>query len=487
MQFGSASLLSHGTGQDIAPPRVRYITQIPALLMVTGLGTWIASNEQAMVVGSVVASAVALYQLWDWLFRGGPTRFSTIYTFTLLLGYGLGALNTWLTLPRGGATLASALGADEGVLARGMATILMTAAVLCFVGELYERPVIGRDFRVPLNQQTYTFIYLVTGAMIVGFLTHSFDYGGVVNSVGSQQNPAAALLAWTFSPCVAIAAAVFLAAPKGSSKVLVGICLLILAVLLMTVTRRTVIYAGMQVIFALRLTGYRVKGTIVKKLLLLGMLGVFIFTGITVLMLFRLAGYESHNKSNIPLIERITTAAAWVADGTALERANKANQSNVQKRSFVLGFFADVLEGSTQRETAFGYDSLSQLAVAVPRVFFPGKDSFGAGEEFLDDELFGLTYADAPNTSITAGATDFGLIGVFLYPLAVSFIFAFSVRVVAAYLPALPISIIVLGTIAVLLQTETTLTAYAVSIRNEILFAIFMLIYYRMPAFRWRY
>ena len=69
--------------------------------MLTGLVTWIAGDEMAMVVAAAVASMIACYLLWEWLFREGPTRFSTILAMTLLLGYGLGAVNTWLTLPRG--------------------------------------------------------------------------------------------------------------------------------------------------------------------------------------------------------------------------------------------------------------------------------------------------------------------------------------------------------------------------------------------------
>jgi hypothetical protein len=487
MQFGPTSSLSFGMGKDLAPPRSGHLIQIPALLMLTGLVTWIAANEAAMAISAAIAAAVAIYLVWEWLFRAGPTRFSTIYTFGLLLGYGGGALNTWLTLPRAGATLASVLGADEDVLARGMAAVLMTAALLCFMGELYERPLFGRDFRVPLNRQTFTLIYFATGAFIVGFLTHSLGYGGVANSGGGQQNPAAALLSWAFGPFIAITAAVFMAAPRSISKLLTGICLLILAILLMTVSRTVVVYTAMEVIFALRLTGYRVKGTIVKKLLLLAVLAGFVMTGVTVLMLFRLAGYQNHNKSNISLTERITTAAAWVADGTALTRANEANRGNVQKRTFVLGFFADVLEGSSQKSPAYGLDSLYQLTAAVPRVLFPNKGNVGMSEEGMDDELFGLTYRDAANTLLTAGATDFGLLGVLLYPVMVIGLFSFSTRLLSGYLPALPMSIIALGIIFALLQTESALTNYAVAIRNEILFAVLLLIFYRLPAFRLRH
>ena len=106
MQFGAAMLPTRVLGEDFAPPRALYLTHIPAILMLTGLVTWIVGNELSMVVSAAVAGLIACYLLWEWLFREAPTRFSTILAMALLLGYGLGAVTTWLTLPRGGLPLA---------------------------------------------------------------------------------------------------------------------------------------------------------------------------------------------------------------------------------------------------------------------------------------------------------------------------------------------------------------------------------------------
>ena len=101
MQFDSPLPYSRPLGEDFAPPRTLYVIQIPAILTLAAFVSWIISTELAMVIAASVASVVALYMLWDWLLREGPTRFSTLLAITLLLGYGLGAVNTWLTLPQG--------------------------------------------------------------------------------------------------------------------------------------------------------------------------------------------------------------------------------------------------------------------------------------------------------------------------------------------------------------------------------------------------
>ena len=483
MQFNSPSFSPPRLGEDVAPPRAIYVIHFPAILTVAALVSWVLSTDLAMAAAAAVAAVIALYMLWDWLLREGPTRFSTLLAITLLLGYGLGALNTWLTLPRGNLSLAEFLGSDQGVLARGMAGVLLSAAPLCFFGELYERPLFGREFRISLDQQTYMLIFLGTVATVIGFVTGSLGYMGAQNTTGEQLGVAPALISWLFPPLTALAIGVFLVTPRGFAKLLSGVCALVLLACLMLVGRRIVFYAAMEVLFALRLVGYRLKGTFFRKVLLLLGLGGIVAVGFTVFMLIRLAGFENpHDASRLSMEHRIETVMVWVKDGTALARADEANQSNVQKRTFVLGFFADVLEGSSRRTPGLGRDLAEYIGSVVPRVINPNKD-LAFGEESFADELFGLTYTDAPNSILTNGAVDFGLLGVVAYPLLIVLIMRVSIDALSRFLPPLPMAIIILGAIFTMLQTETATSAYFVSIRNEIIFAIVLFLYSRLPKF----
>ena len=480
----SSPAAAHGLGYDYAPPRALYVTHIPAILLLTGLFTWMVGTEPALVFAAMVGAAVAVYMLWDWLINEGPTRFSTLLAMTLLLGYGLGAVNTWLTLPRSGLSLTNFLGTDEGIIARAMAAVLIVSAPLCFLGELYERPLFGSEFRLPLDHRTYLFIFLGTASVVVGFFTKQIGYmGGQVSS--GELTVAAALLTWMFPPLTGLTIAIFVATRGRFMKLLTGGCMLILCALLMVIGRRTLIYTSVLVLFTLRLTGYRLRGTFFRKLLLLAGLGFFLAVGVTVFMLLRLAGFAAHSSENISLGQRIQIAMSWVEEGTALKRATEANQTNAQKRTFVLGFFADVLEASMKRTPALGKDLAGYTSMAIPRVLNPDKDLFFT-EERLVDSQFGLTYGDAANSILTNGATDFSLLGVIFYPLILVWLFRFCVDLLSGFLPALPVSFIALGIIFNLLQTENSIDLYLITIRNVIIFAAILLIFSRLPQFRLR-
>jgi hypothetical protein len=482
MRLDSPLPYSRPLGEDFAPPRTPYVIQIPAILAVAAFVSWIVGTELAMVAAAAVASVVALYMLWDWLLREGPTRFSTLLAITLLLGYGLGAVNTWLTLPRGNLSLANFLGSDEGVLARGIAGVLLSAVPLCSLGELYERPLFGREFRIPLDQHTFVLLVLATVATGIGFVTGSLGYMGA-QVTGEQLSVSVALLSWLFPPLTALTVAIFVATPRGPAKLLAGTCMFAMLAFVMVVGRRIVIYTAMETLLALRLTGYRLKGSFFKKTLILLMLAGFVGVGVTVFMLIRLAGFENPNDpSTLSLAHRAETALSWVKDGSALSRATVANQSNAQKRTFVLGFFADVLEGSSRRTPGLGRDLAEYVGSVVPRVINPNKD-LSFGEESFADELFGLTYGDAANSILTNGAVDFGLLGVVAYPLLIVLIMRVSIEALSRFLPPLPMAIIILGAVFTVLQTETATSAYFVSIRNEIIFAIVLFLYSRLPKF----
>jgi hypothetical protein len=476
---------------SFALPRPAYTVHIPGILVLVGLITYAMGTEESMALAAGTATAVALYMLWDWLFRLGPTRISQIFVINFTLGYGGGALNTYLTLPRAG-SLAEFFGTTDPILARGMASILLISAALCFIGELYEKPLLPPNLRIPVNQKTCLFIYVITLGLLVAYATHSLGFSGFTQSSGGsqQQNPLVAVVAVCLTPIVTVGVAAFIAAPRGYMKWSIGLCALIDALLQTTVDRRAVFYMTMLTVFVLRTSGYRIKGNAVKNILIFGGLGAFAFLGISLFMLMRLAGYQ--HKDIISLPRRIEIISGWVADGSAFQRASEANGANVKRRSFVLGFYADLLEGSMNRTPGLGQATLSETVFSIPRALFPAKDSgyvFGVqmiGEEMLADELFGLTYSDAANSILTAGAVDFGIVGVIVFPLLMAFVIRKILDWTSRSLDSFSYVFMVATAVLLALPTESALFAYLSGLRNLVLLALILYGLQKLPRLAWK-
>jgi len=473
-------------GDDLAPPRQLYVTLVPAVLVLTGVMSWVMSNDQGMVLASFVATGVALFTLWDWLFRHAPTRFSTLLAMGLLIGYGMGTLNTWITLPRGSLTLGEVMGLAPGILARGLGATLISSATLYFLGEIFEKPMFGRDFRLYIDSRTCALIYVGTIAMLVGFATHSIRFGGAAMSSGGHVNIFGETIMWFYTPLTAIAVVVFLTSPRRREKILTGLSSLILLVLFSILGRRNIIYTGIIILLALGLAGYRFREISFRKILLLASLGAIIVFSALTFMLLRITGqYIKQGRKLATVTERISTAHNMVQHGGAYALAGKATQTNFQTRTFVLAFLANILDASSRMTPALGVDAMSMIEQSIPSVVYPGKDLFFS-EEGLVDKQFGFSYGDQANSVLTAGATDFGFLGMIIYPILVVVVVRFVYELLARRLGMLAVLVVALALISKMMQTEMTFTGYVVSLRDTVLFGALLSVFMGMPRVRFR-
>jgi hypothetical protein len=472
-------------GEDIAPPRPLYFTQIPLILAFTGVVAWVTGAEYSTAIASFVGGVVGCYMLWDWLVRGGETRFSTIIAFGLLIGYGLGAFNTWATTSRGGLSLGEFMGDDDAVLARGIAAVLISCAVSIFIGELFERPLLGRDFRIVPDPRTYSFIYLgaimIAGAFATGGLTVSG--ASLDSSGGGQIGVFKSFVLWIFPPLVTLAVTIFLITPQGGiRKILSGGAALMLLMFVIIMGRRVMIYTVMETIFLARIAGVKLKGSISKKMAIFGLVAVFVVVGALGFMLLRIAGYGgAHTHRSLP--QRLVIVAEWISEGSAVDKALTSTQSNVKTRTFVLGFFANVLEGSSLHTPGLGENAVGLLQLSIPSAIYPAKDKFYS-EEGLTDRLFGFSYGDEANSLLTNGATDFGLAGAIVYPLLVAWILRTLIEFASWRVNQDSILLLILAVIYACMQTENSLTSYGDTVIHGTIFAFGFVLFFSLPRIR---
>lgn len=469
-------------GVDLEPPRQPYFTLIPAVLVLTGIASWTMADEPGLLLSMVVATSISLFSLWDWLFNHAPTRFSTLLGMTLLVGYGAGALNTWISLPRGGLTLGEVMGLDDAVLTRGLAAVLISSACLYFLGEIFERPLFGREFRFHIDTKTRALIYAGTAAMLLGYVTQQLTIGGAVAAGGHVSVPGT-FLTWLYTPLTAIAVVAFLDAQRRVDKVFGAFSALTLLVLLSVMGRRVIIYTSMEVLLVMALVGFRWREKVFRNVLVILVLTVVIVAASLTFMLLRIAATVPHQSHTVR--NRIEVAGGFVQRGGAFELAGRATQTNFQTRTFVLSFLANILDSSSHKTPALGNDAASLIELAIPSILDPDK-KVDFTEETLVDQQFQLSYGDQPNSVLTAGAADFGLLGMILYPLLVVLACRAFLAIAARWLKTTPLMFAALYFIYLMLQTEITLTGYVEALRDALLFGTLLAMFVALPKIRLR-
>jgi hypothetical protein len=467
---------------DSAPPRPIYFVLLPAVLTVGGVLSWIISGDLGLLLGCVIATIIGLFTLWEWLFRHAPTRISTMLAMSLLLGYGSGALNTWLTLPRGNLTVGQYIGIGKGALAHGMAAVLLSTVLLYFLGEIVERPLFRPGYQLQITDSTRSLIYFGLVAVLAGYATHSLVFEGVASAGGRASIPGMFII-WLSTPITALAVAAFLTADRGRQRLFAGLSALLLLGMLAVRGRRGTVYTAVEILFVLGLAGYRWRGKGIRNAVLLAFLGSVVVTTSLVFVLLRIAPVNQAGRTMPTLAQKAAGAEELYKQGGAFALAAQATRKNVETRTLVLSFLSSILEATSTKTPAHGRDTLGMIQLAIPRVIDPQKNAFFSEEELVDQQ-FGFGFGDQPNSILTAGATDFGLAGVIIYPIlvvvAVRIAFAFA----SVVLKPLPLLMVSLDFVLLFLQTEVPLSAYLVEIRDAILFGLVVQLFLSLPRLK---
>jgi hypothetical protein len=196
----------------------------------------------------------------------------------------------------------------------------------------------------------------------------------------------------------------------------------------------------------------------------------------------RIAAYSA-GKVHLSLPTRISLAITYF-ESKDFSTVQDSFAKNVKGRSFILGYLAELEDYSNRFTPGYGRDIQGQVLVAIPSALYPSKEGFG--EEGLDNELFGSTYLDEANSIFTAGATDFGLLGIIAYPLLLCWVVRSFFELVGQALPTFVATFIIFAGINGLLQPETGITSYIVDMRNGVLFGAIVWFFIALPAFRLR-
>jgi hypothetical protein len=464
--------------------RPSYFLYIPLFLLSAGFLAWIFPTDLMLAFAAACGTAAGGYVLWDIVARKGAIRFSHFFFIADSFGYGLGTLNSWISIPRGGIDLAAFFHKDTATVTKTMAAVLISSAILCALGEVVEKPVFGSGFRINIDGRAIVLILFGTGILGIGYATGVLGYMGAVAKGGGGESVFATFLAWIFPTLFALTCLVFLDWPKNWMKLFLGLLLLIQFVLIVPTGRRNLIYCILLAAIAARFSSFRPKWSFLKKLSYTALLTIVIAVGATVFFYLRVAAYGTKRTLSMP--ERISLAIELYESGKT-GKVNSQLTSNLQERTFVLGYLSDLLGASEERQPAMGKDIYHEFQMIIPGAFWEDKTSLLYQEEDIANMQYNFSYIDEANSTLTAGALDFGIWGMILYPLALCIPFIICSYFVRSFLPETVGLFITFALLFNALMTEAGVWTHLVALRNSIVFAMFLWCLYKIPNFGLRH
>ena len=350
-------------------------------------------------------------------------------------------------------------------------------------GEFLERPIFSADFYLTFESGTLPVIIGTTLLMLAAYATGRVGYMGLAVGDYGHIDPASQLILWWYLPAYAYTVCAALNT-KGTTRLIVVSMAIIQTVAMVPLGRRTFAFGVLLAMIATRLGRFRLRLPMYKKILV----GLVAFVLITIASLaffyLRFAGYEVRGNRSISIFERVEGAYELMHKRSPAEFLGMLG-ANVSKRTFDIGFFSDLLEASRHSTPLLGRDLLYNVQLAVPSSI--SSDKFGItpyAEEALANMQWGFSYIDEANSLITAGAADFGFLGVLIYPLVFSFMLRFALELAQYTVPVRFAVIFSLAYIAQSLATEATPVDYILQIRSTILLIIILYVLTKLPTFR---
>jgi hypothetical protein len=456
---------------------------MPLSMVAAALLCWVVPTDTVLMVGSVYLGVIGVILFFDLIVRRAPLRVSTLFVTALALGYGGGTANSWFTVPRGESTLGDFLHHEPATLTHTMGSILFSMAILMAVGEAFENPLFGEEFELLFPTQAIVFISVGVGVLLVAYATGALNYMGATHGDTGQLGIFASFAAWLIGTLFAVT---WVAALNVRTRVMRRYLMLLTILqffLEIPIGRRSLAYAVVVGLISLRLGHYRFHWSWVKRIVMAGLLVWTLYAASMAFFYLRLAGFSSANR-DLSIVDRATLALQYFEEKDYSE-VKEAFSENVQTRTFILGFLADLEHNADQFTPGYGQALIGQMQSAIPSAIYPSKDRNFA-EESLSNTLFGTTYYDEANSVLTAGALDFGMLGIVFYPLLLTVMLRSFFEFISQSLPTFAAALIIIAGIAQLLQPETNMDAYFIIMRNGLLFGSVVWFFIALPAFRLR-
>jgi hypothetical protein len=453
---------------------------MPLFLFLAGWVTYLfRESNTALVIGMTCATIAVCRALYLQLFQCKDFRFTWMIACGQLLGYGLGSFNTAIQLVKQHETVASHFFRPQEDLSTALSLVLWVCAVLFLLGGVLETPARLNPSRLLKTDISYLYLALLIyfGALAthqIGYMGASVSDAGHVTVLGTISG----LVAGTI-PSMTILL-------RNQSRLLRrapvfwGLLLIEMAALLPS-GRRMIIYAMLAAIWAFSLTGITWKASLLKKGLVLAMCGIgFYGANIVFYAMRHVAEANGAAKRlgapDMPLGEIVSGAIKFIREGRNSDFDEQV-AANLRDRTFVLMYFSDLVAASKTHTPLHGELLSFAAQMATPSSIyslFGSKDKVIAlgMEEIVANPAFGLKAQDEANSYLTGGVSDFGIPGVFIYPVALAFLINFGVRLGLSRSPEVMRCLVMLMMISSLFQTEWAVTGMFVFIRNIILLVV---------------
>jgi hypothetical protein len=400
----------------------------------------------------------------------GANPWSVMAT-ALAFAYGLGSANSVITTLFSSSSDLPQLFQDPELICRAVGHISIVHGLLLLIGQA------DRSSRIFFGMADltghYMISYLGVGISLIAWLfiaLGKIGYQGNISQAGGTSysiDPAASLVLVSLVPITAMCAA---AAPTTVGRSRLPLLFVVASTVALQATqgRRQMLYSLFVILVGAILGGLRISFRTPKSIIIGIAAATALGFGSTFFYAMRFASVD------LPSGASVQELAAGAIEKMAVSGEIGIFEDmgeNLRTRSFILNYLSLLIDRTDLLGGVNGILLVSGVAQAVPSVMFPNKQALldMGGEEDIVHPHLGLPVFDEANSILTTGVSDFGLPGLYIYPILLCLLYR-TLIVAARRAPPLATFGFGLSLFSQLVATEITLGGTMASIRDSILF-----------------
>lgn len=400
-------------------------------------------------------------------------RDTTLWDITLVslcLGYGLGTLNTELTWIRQPLDYLALTAAQPAYIIRTTGWLMLLGAALSAMSGVEHHRVFA-DVAISPRYMLWCWalIFGVALMAVAQVATGAIGYHQDMTDGGVSVSPLAALTVSAICPAAALASFV-VRDQVGWRRGVVGLALTVLMLIQFYQGRRVFIYSTVLCLMCFFAANPPKRLVSWRNLVTFGFAALAIVVASKAFFAVRMAMWElGSSRDTIALLQK----GASILFDSERSGLNDEVTENQNSRTFIIGYAAELIQALEDREPLYGQVLFFDAAMNVPSALWPGKYkvvSLGA-EEAVANPHFGLQLIDEANSIVTTGLSDFGILGLFAYPVGLLALYGMFLKH-SRKLGGLPYMMVATALVNTLLNVEAATSDYFSVLRSLGLIAV---------------
>lgn len=447
---------------------------------------------QMAIFGGTVIAIHIFYRLMKY---PNLVRFGNIACFSMLFGYVVSTAGyTVINLVFYGEVSYTqnvfGLKYFQSDVSHGLLIVIATSILLSAISH-FERPLFLAYFmRIGLTMRSLWVIGVSSAIIVIGIINGDIGYMGIYSESGQRLSPLGALCYILVPPLTTITMAFLFEPsiqPRKFKKFILPVCA-VLVIALIPLGRRVLMYTLM--LFLILLGPNAFKGFLKSRnktfhfIVILLSTSIILIWGFRAFYAMRITVNNMAVKEKPPIMEIVPYFVDMLQDSYALAEVHEKLIDNISERPFVLSYLAGLIAAQQKKDTPLFGELRHAIVMAIPSVLYPKKntETAPASEEFIHQSL-GLPVFDGPNTIVTAGLNDLGLMGIVIYPVGVVCTYSLLCRVIMTNCPPFLFLFIVSRLMYSLLFLEESFGALVGSgLRDLFIVALFYWILLKAPS-----